>query len=375
MQDVLKYLIAFSLIPGIGPVSARNIIAYFDEVEKVFRLKASELKAVNGIGVHFASQIVKHRKTALELAKKEINFINNNGIGTISCFESDFPSRLKQCPDSPLLLYYKGSRPSDVDKSLAVVGTRKCTSAGRDNVKALVCDLALAKLNPVIISGLAYGIDIQAHKSAMENNLQTWAVLGHGFDMIYPAVHENYAKKIIQEGGSLITEFSSLARRDKNNFLKRNRIIAGLSDAVVVVESALKGGSLVTASIANSYNIDVFAFPGRVNDRYSVGCNELIRTNRANLIMKASDLLYFMQWDSVKPQDAFQRNIAFDSNFDDNERKVLEILNEMEHCDIDMLKNLTGLQVSDLSLSLLNLEIKSIIDALPGKIFAIKSRH
>ena len=372
MEIALTHQIAFSLLPGIGPVAARNLLAYFGSAEKVFTVKATQLRNVPGIGVHFADKILKFRQVALDQAEEEIRFIESNDIQTISFFDKDYPGKLKQCQDAPMMLYYLGRRPVLDDISLGVVGTRMATRKGKELTRQLICDLENKGLEPLIVSGLAYGIDITAHIAAMDNGLLTWAVLGHGFDIIYPASHRKFAERIKEEGGTLISEFPSVATRDKKNFVKRNRIIAGLSDALVVVESAKKGGAMVTADVANSYNRDVFAFPGKPGDKYSEGCNHLIKTNRAALIERADDLLYHMGWDIPDEKKSTQRDIAFDISLDEHEKMIVNLLKDREYCDIDQLKNMSGLNIADLSLCLLSLEMKSVLDSLPGKIYALK---
>ncbi|MDA3909810.1 MAG: DNA-processing protein DprA [Bacteroidales bacterium] len=373
MEIALNYQIAFSLLPRIGPVAARNLLAYFGSAEKVFTVKATHLREVPGIGKLFADSILNNRQNALELAEEELKYIEANDVGTMSFFEKDFPKRLKNCQDAPLMVYYLGKRPVWDDISLGVVGTRMATRKGKELTRTLVSDLKTKGLNPLIVSGLAYGIDINSHLAAIENELTTWAVLGHGFDIIYPASHREHAEQIKASGGTLISEYPTVAIRDKKNFVKRNRIIAGLSDALVVVESAKKGGAMVTADVANSYNRDVFAFPGKPGDKVSEGCNHLIKTNRAALIESADDILYHMGWSSNKEADHKQRDIAFDISLDENEKILFDIIREKEYCDLDQLKNISRLNIADLSLSLLSLEMKSVIDALPGKIYTVRT--
>jgi DNA processing protein len=375
MKPSLPYQIAFSLLPGIGPVSARNLLAYFGSAEKVFTEKAGNLKRVSGIGEHFADIILKFRQTALDMANEEICFIESNEIKTVSFFDKDYPYKLKQCQDAPLMLYYLGEMSKTDNISIGIVGTRQATRRGRELTNTFVSDFSEKGLNPIIISGLAYGIDVSAHIAAMDNNLKTYAVLGHGFDIIYPAAHRNIAERIRETGGALITEFPSVATRDSKNFVKRNRIVAGLSDAVVVVESPRKGGSMVTADVANSYDRDVFAFPGRSEDKISKGCNFLIKTNRAALIESAADVMYQMNWEANSSESkANQALLKFEFDLKGNEKDIFEILKEREYCDVDQLLNLSGQNIADLSFSLLSLELKSVVEALPGKIYALKSR-
>ena len=268
MEISRRYQVALSMLPGIGSVAARNLLVKFEDIEKVFKAKKKDLIRVIGIGEYFANRIIDNREKALEFADMELEFMAKNEINTISIFDSDYPKRLKNCADAPMLLYYLGQRPVEISKSIGIVGTRLATRRGREFTSNFITNLKAEGIHPFIISGLAFGIDISAHIAAMENDLPTWAVLGHGFDMMYPVDHRVHAAKIVAKGGTLITEFASSASKDKKNFVRRNRIVAGLSDAVVVVESASKGGSLVTADIANSYNKDVFAVQGRPSDQY-----------------------------------------------------------------------------------------------------------
>ncbi|MGC9330549.1 MAG: DNA-processing protein DprA [Bacteroidales bacterium] len=374
MPSKEQYQIAASMIPGIGPVSARNLIAAFGDIDAVFKMKASQLERTVGIGKYFASTILTYRKAALERAGMELRFMEANDVNFVFLTDKAYPKKLFECADAPLILYYTGDLTIVNEKTLAVVGTRKATSRGRDITHSIIKSLPEAGIKPAIVSGLAYGIDVTAHKEALENELPTVAVFGHGFDTVYPVAHTKIAEKIVKAGGALISEFHSTSKRDPKNFVRRNRIIAGLSDATIVVESASKGGAMVTADIANSYNRDVFAIPGRINDTYSQGCNHLIKTHRAMLMESADDLLYIMNWKSDhKKIPARQKQIEFNVQMTDNEKIIVDLLSEKEYCDTDLLTKLSGLNIADLSIALLNLEIKSIIKALPGKIYALNA--
>ncbi len=374
MPSVEQYQIAISMLPGIGPVSARNLIAAFGDIDALFKMKATHLKRINGIGEYFANTILKHRDAALERAEKELRFMEANDVGLVFLTDKSYPEKLKECADAPLVLYYIGDFSNLSGKSIAVVGTRKSTIRGREITKKMIKELPGNDVYPVIVSGLAYGIDITAHQSAMDNDLKTVAVFGHGFDIVYPAAHSRIAEKIVSKGGALVSEFHSTSKRDPKNFVRRNRIIAGLSDATIVVESARKGGAMVTADIANSYNRDVFAVPGRINDKYSIGCNHLIKTNRAMLMESMNDLLYIMNWKANKKKYvSLQKQIEFNVQMTENEKIIVDLLTEKEYCDTDLLINLSGLNIADLSVALLNLEMKALIKALPGKIYALNT--
>ncbi|MFO7879208.1 MAG: DNA-processing protein DprA [Bacteroidota bacterium] len=368
------YQIALSMLPGIGPVSVRNLTEMFGEVDAVFKMKSSHLKRVKGIGGHFADIILQHRAACIERAEAEMLFMEANGVAHTFIHDDNYPEKLKACADAPIVLFYIGDFEHVPEKSIAIVGTRKATPRGIDATRELVSGFAENEIEPLIVSGLAYGIDVAAHKAAMECNLKTWAILGHGFDIIYPAMHRTVADNIIRHEGCLVSEFPSVAKRDPKHFVRRNRIIAGLSDATVVVESARKGGAMVTADIAGSYNRDVFAFPGRVGDSKSKGCNHLIKTNRAALTESVDDVIYIMNWKGKnKNSNTLQKEIEFNIQFEKNEKIIVDLLKNNEYCDTDLLLKLSGLGISDLSVALLGLEMKSVINALPGKIYALKS--
>ncbi len=256
-------------------------------------------------------------------------------------------------------------------KILSIVGTRKATTEGIVFCQKLIKDLKEREHNPIIVSGLAYGVDASAHQAALDNGLLTIAVLGHGLDIIYPASHKKLAKEIVKQG-MLITDFPSKSIRDKNNFIKRNRIIAGLSDATIVIESGEKGGSLITADIANSYNRDVFAVPGRISDMYSKGCNNLIKSNKAAMLTSIEDLEYLLGWEpGKKKNDAVQKDLFL--NFSNDEKLIAEILKENEEITIDLICLKSNMPTSKVSPILLNLEFMGLVKTLPGKTYKLIS--
>jgi DNA processing protein len=267
IDETLKYKIGITLIKGVGNNLAKNLIAYIGSVEGVFREKQQNLAKIPGIGEVLSKVIVSQILTQniVNRAEHEIEFISKNKIQSYFFTDRDYPFRLKECPDSPIMIYSKGNCNLNNGKFVGIVGTRKATETGKENCKQLISDLKCVLPNAIIVSGLAYGIDICAHKAALDSGLLTIGVIGHGLDRIYPELHRPTAVKMVQDG-ALLTEYLSLTNPDKQNFVQRNRIIAGLCDAIVVVESGTKGGALITAEIANDYNRDVFAFPGRVND-------------------------------------------------------------------------------------------------------------
>ncbi len=367
LDELLKYKIGVSLIPGIGSINAKKLIAYTGGVEAVFREKKKTLLKIPGIGEHLAEQIVNHK--VLEKAEKEIEFINRYEIGYHFYLDEKYPARLKNCDDSPVILYYMGNVDFNQAKIISIVGTRNATDYGRECCNKLLSDIKAHNHKAIIVSGLAYGIDICAHKSALKNGLETIAVLGHGLASLYPAVHKTTAKEITKQG-ALVTDFISDTIIDRNNFIKRNRIIAGLADVTIVIESAIKGGALITADIAGSYNRDVMAFPGRVNDQYSTGCNWLIRTNKATLIEGINDLEYMLGWDSPQiPSPPKQTELFI--NISDDEQLIVQMLRENGELSIDLISNRMNMPGSKVSAMLLNLEFAGIVRTLPGKVYRL----
>ncbi|MBK6951554.1 MAG: DNA-protecting protein DprA [Crocinitomicaceae bacterium] len=358
------YQIALSLLSGVGPVKAKALVAHVGSVEGVFKEREKALGLIPGIG----SSIVKslNRKECLERAEQEILFTEKYGIDIYFYQDEKYPSKLKYCEDGPLVLFTKGNVNFN-KKNVAIVGTRKATPYGKAITKQLISDLT--DLDVQIVSGLAYGIDIEAHKAAMSNNLSTLAVLGHGLDLIYPAAHKSIAKSMLENGG-LVTEFLSNCGGDTSNFVKRNRIVAGLCDATVVIESAVSGGSLITANLANDYNRDVFAFPGNVDQEYSKGCNLLIQQDKAHLITSASDLIKTMGWEqSEKISPVIQTQLFAELN--DEEDKIVGVLRDQGEVDIDNLSYASEMTSSMLSMHLFNLEMKGLVRVAPGKKYSL----
>ncbi len=358
---MLLYQIAITLIPGIGDINAKKLIAYCGSAEAVFSEKKTNLMKIPGMGRATVDSI-KSSQT-LERAEEEIEFIEKNSIQTFYYLDKNFPQRLKHCIDSPVMIYFKGNADLNAKYIVSIVGTRRASEYGREICETLIRDLA--DLDLLVVSGLAYGIDTQSHKSALDNGLKTVGVLAHGLDRIYPQQNMGLSRKMLEHGG-LLTDFMSGTIPDRENFPKRNRIIAGLCDALVVVESAKKGGALITANIANSYDRDVFAVPGRVTDNYSEGCNYLVKTNKAALIQSAADLKYMMQWDS-KATSSVQTQLFRDLN--DEEQLVMDILKENGETSIDFLVLQSKLSNSKIASILLNLEFDGLVKSMPGKMF------
>ena len=365
-DDSLKYKIALGLIPGLGPVTAKSVIAYSGGVEKVFSASKQELMKAPGIGAYVASKIIEGRNN-LTQAENEVRFLTKNNIKPLFYLDEDYPFLLKQCPDAPLIIFVKGELDLNKRKIISVVGTRNATLHGKEICNKLIKTLSESGHNPIIVSGLAYGIDICAHKAALKYGLDTIAVFAHGFDRVYPTAHKNIASSI-KEKGAIITEFISGSKFERQNFLRRNRIIAGLSQATVVVESAKKGGSLVTADIANSYNREVFAVPGRLDDTYSEGTNWLIKTHKAVLLQTAADIEYILNWEQSKHKIS-QKSLFIELSED--EKLIANILQKQNKPIIDDICKNTLMTMSKVSSLLLEMEFKGAVRSLPGKIYEL----
>lgn len=365
MQNDLLYQIALTLIPNIGDVHSKAMVNHFGSAEAIFHAPKKELDALEGIGSVRANSIKNFKD--FSRAEEEIEFIKRYNIQALFLTDKDYPQRLLNCYDSPPLLYYKGNADLNSSKIIAIVGTRSHNEYGKN-----VCEKFVEELineGVIIISGLAFGIDTIAHKTSLKNNIKTVGVLAHGLDRVYPSQNTSLAKQMISCGG-LLTEFKSDTVPGKQNFPGRNRIVAGISDAIIVIESGLKGGSLITAELGNGYNKDVFAIPGRVGDTKSEGCNYLIKNNKAALITCADDLLENMSWKQLKkPSVKKQRELFIELTGD--EKIVVEILQSQEHTHIDDLYFKSKLSSSAVAQALLMLEMQGVVFSLPGKIYKI----
>jgi len=363
--EQLKYYIALSFIPGVGDIIAKNLIAYIGSAEGIFKEKKQNLIRIPKVGEFLAESIAN--ADTLKRAENELLFIEKHNIKAFVFNEENYPTRLKQCEDAPVVLFVKGNCNINAPKSIAIIGTRNATAYGKDLCKQLISDLK--SHNALIVSGLAYGIDICAHKLALENGLKTIGVLGHALDTIYPADHRTMAKEI-SEHGALITEHCSKSPIDKSNFVKRNRIIAGLTDATIVVESGEKGGALITTEYANAYNRDVMAFPGKVSDKYSVGCNNLIRKNKAALITSIKDIEYLLNWEiKGSKKKEIQKSLFVELTEDENH--VLKIVSSEQDVNIDIICSRSKLPMNKISAILLSLEFNGLIKTYPGKRFSL----
>jgi len=361
----LLYTLALQKATKIGDITAKKLIQHCGSPEAIFKEKESVLQSINGIG-SFISNSIKN-STLLTAAEKELNYLQKNNINHWYFQEEDYPERLKNCIDGPILLFHSGNINLKKQKIISIVGTRNITNYGKHLCEKLVENLSV--LNPVIVSGFAYGTDITAHKAAIKNNLQTIGCLAHGLNQIYPKIHKKHMH-FVEENGGFVTEFWSTSNPDRENFVKRNRVIAGLSEATIVIESAEKGGSLITADIANSYNREVFALPGRPEDKLSTGCNNLIKLQRAQLVTSAADIIYMLNWQTentkkkvIQPQLFIQLN--------ETEEKIITFLKGKDKVDLDTISVSCQLPIYSISSSLLNLELKGLIRPHPGKNFEL----
>jgi len=364
-MENLIYKLALTLVPGVGSVNGKSLVAYCGGVQAVFMEKKRALLKIPGIGEQTVNALANHN--VFERAEEELAFIEKNKITTLFYLDKEYPVRLKQCHDSPLMLYFKGTADLNVPRIVSIVGTRKATEYGRDMCRKIV--EGLQEYNVLIVSGLAYGIDTWSHKAALDNNLQTVGVLGHGLDRIYPFANRSLAEKMTESGG-LLSEYMSNTTPDRENFPMRNRIIAGISDAVVVVEAGETGGALITAEIANSYNRDVFAVPGRIGDPHSEGCNKIIKINKAALIQSAKDIGYILNWEDSKIQRKTIQRQLFVSLTPDEEL-IVNTLKEKGDLDVDTLLSETMLLPSKAAAILLNMEFEGIVRCLPGKVYRL----
>ena len=366
MTDKRIYQIGLTMINGVGDILARHLLESLGDEEAIFTEKKSQLEKITGIGPTLSTEIL--RADVLQKAEKELTFIEKNKIDCHFYTDSSYPHRLKQCEDAPILFYSKGNIKPDVQRVISVVGTRNATTYGKDLTESLIRDLALHFPDLLVLSGLAYGIDICAHRSALQNQLPTIGVLAHGLDRIYPAIHRNTAVEMLQQGG-LITDFPSGTNPDKQNFIKRNRIVAGLSDATLVVESSSKGGSLITADIAFSYGRDVYCFPGRVADEQSKGCNKLIRENKAGLITCAADLIAALRWESNEsPSTHVQHSLAFE---EENAHPIVILLKEKGELHVNQMAIALNIPIRNLTTQLFELEMEGKIKTMPGGMFRL----
>lgn len=368
MSEKLKYQIGIGLIKGVGPILARNLIAYLGDEEAVFKESVKNLSKIPGIGTVLAQSV--SRADVLKRAEQEMSFIQKHAIDALYFTDSRYPIRLHQCSDAPLMIYSKGKIDLNVVHVLSVVGTRRPSEGGKTICERLIQDLAQLFPNLVIVSGMAYGIDICAHRQSIRSGIGTVGVMAHGLDMLYPSIHRDAAVQMMSNG-ALVTEFMSGTQPDKQNFVRRNRIIAGLSDATLVIESDVKGGALITADIAASYNRDVLAVPGSPGVVTSAGCNYLIKSNIAALVESAEDIAMALRWEVLrKGTEAVQRKLfpEFDNN---DEKKLYELLLCEGEMTASALSVKSGMPVSKVNALMLSMEFGGWIKVLPGNNFKL----
>jgi DNA processing protein len=365
MYEEKLYQLALTLVPGLGDILVKTLISYIGSAQEVYSATVSKLTKVPGIGPNTARAI---KRFDLKEAEEQLKKLKAKAIKLYFYTDKDYPQRLKNIYDAPALIYLSGNVDLNHNRMLAIVGTRNATDHGKEFVKEFVKDLSSHNL--VVVSGLAYGIDIEAHKSALKYNIPTIGVIASGLDTIYPQVHAKYAKRMLEQGG-LLTEYPLQTSLDPARFPARNRIIAGLSDATVVIEAANKGGALITADLASGYDREVFAVPGRWNDDFSNGCNRIIKNNLAQSITSAKDLEYYMQW--PEGEDAHEVKISLSKEeFDEQEWAVIGTINKSaDGIHIDEISWRSQIQISKLASILLNLEFRGVVNCIPGKKYAL----
>ena len=363
-MENLLYKIAITKIPLVGAVTAKNLISYCGGVDAVFKATKKSLTKIPGIGEHTADSILK--QNVLKDAEKEYQFIEKNGIQPIFYLDKNFPRRLKPYNDCPVMLYYKGNADLNANRIVGIVGTRQPSVHGVAACEELVEGLKPYK--PLIISGLAYGIDVTAHKKSVDLGIPTVGVLGHGLGRIYPHNHRQIAYQMVENGG-LISEYTSQVGPDREHFPMRNRIVAGLCDALIVVETAARGGSIITAQQANNYNKDVFAIPGRLKDKNSVGCNKLIKEHRANLYESPEDIAYILHWEYAEDGEPVQKKLFIDLT--EKEKVIIDLLQQEDEAGIDKLSFKTKIPNTEMASLLLELEFKGMLKTLPGKRYVL----
>lgn len=365
MESKLLYQIALTMAKGVGIHTIRKLVCALGDEESVFKCPKKELESIPGIGETTAQNIKDPQ--LLRQAQKELLFLQKAGAKAIAFDNEEYPQRLKDCIDAPYILYAKGEMEMNKGHLIGIVGTRKMTPYGRCLCEEIVSTLAHKYPDLNVISGLAYGVDGCAHRKAVELGIQTIGVVGHGLDTLYPAKHKTLASKMVKHGG-IVTEFRSHCIVDRKNFVSRNRIIAGMCDVILVVESGEKGGALFTAEFANSYDKDVCAIPGRAGDIYSVGCNNLIKNHQATMVENAEDIERLMNWD-VKQNNQPTMSITQFMQLSDNERIIVEALQLNDKMDINQLTRTTQIPFGPLSSILFDMEMKDIVCSAPGNIY------
>ncbi|MFV0237260.1 MAG: DNA-processing protein DprA [Flavobacteriales bacterium] len=374
MKKILKsdseeifYTLALSYVKGIGSILAQKIRKHFESSKMIFNTSRKELLQIPNIGEYTVSQIIKEKKNVLKLAEREFQFALRNKIEMLFYQDSNYPKYLKNCQDAPLILFSKGNYHLEHQKIISIVGTRNKTHYGKSFIQELIYDLK--NYQPVIVSGLALGCDAIAHQSALKNELQTIGVLAHGLNQIYPTKHKKMAERMLEYGGWL-TEFSSFQHPIRENFLKRNRIIAGISQATIVIESAKKGGAMTTCRVAFDYNRDVLALPGNIQNQFSQGCNNLIKSNIASLITSSEDVIKLLNWkDKVSIKKGVQKQLFV--HLEETEQRIYKYLCDKDKETVDQLSVALQIPIPRLSVELLNMELKGVVRTLSGKVYEL----
>ncbi|GAB6008599.1 DNA-processing protein DprA [Dysgonomonas reticulitermitis] len=366
-SDKRLYQIALTMIAGIGDITARNILQAIGDEEIIFKSGKKDLRHKINLPAKIIDEILD--PAILERAAEELEFVEKNDLKLYFVSDKDYPGRLRECADAPVLFYFKGDIDFNAKKVISIVGTRKSTSYGSSFCDTFLQDISAIAPDTLIVSGLAYGIDIQAHRAALKYNLPTVGVLAHGLDIIYPSAHSQIAAEMARHGG-VLSEFRSKTEPERFNFVRRNRIVAGICDAVIVVESDEKGGSLITAEIANSYCKDVFAVPGKITDKYSRGCNKLIASHRADLFQSTGYFLQQMGWDEQSKKKKPQQQQLF-IILSDDEQAIVDKLSTQDSLHIDLLAGCLNLPAYQLFSLLLDMEMKGLIKNMPGNMYAL----
>ena len=368
MSEIKLQQLALSLTKGIGNTNLKNLISYCGSPQEVFSTTKGKLEKVPGIGEK-ASKSLLDNKEVFEKAEDILEYATKNDIKLLFYTDSDYPTNLKQLYDAPALVYLKGNNFPDNQRIISIVGSRNATKEGKKNVESIINELA--PYNPVIISGLAYGIDIEAHKAALKNNLTTYGIMATGIEKVYPTIHNKIANSMLEKGG-LLTEYPPFTKMDPARFPARNRIIAGLSDATLVVEAGEKGGALITAYLARDYDRDVFAIPGNLKNEYSVGCNNIIKNSLAQLVSSGEDIAFYLGWENKKNTSKSQVQNIKQDDVNDDEWNVIQLLGNNE-LHIDEISWKSQIQIGKLASILLNLEFRNIVVSLPGKKYSVKN--
>jgi DNA processing protein len=364
MKDEQLFQIALTLIPDIGSVNTRSLLSSFGEASAIFQAKKKELALVEGIGERKAKLIKDF--TDFGTAEKELNYIFKNNFQLIFQTDDQFPKRLLNCYDAPVLLYFNGNTNLNAPRVISIVGTRNNSDYGRHVTEDFIA--SIASENILILSGLAFGIDAIAHRASLKNKIPTIGVLAHGLDRIYPSMHRNLSKEMLANGG-LLTEFRKGVLPDKHNFPKRNRIVAGMADATIVIETAVKGGSMITADLATTYNRELFAVPGKITDAKSGGCNQLIQDNKANVFTSTNNFLEWMGWQEKTVLHKKQRILFYE--FTKEELIIADLLRNNDAKPIDELYLKSNLSSSEFAAAILSLELQGAIISLPGKMYRL----